>query len=264
MDYECHTLQLIRKHNSTNYESQREILAVVRFGRIPMPTSATRLTTLELFANTIERVAVAFANGVTAAVENAYNRQLRGFVNGAAETTVALANACYRAAVKLARHTARTLRRSGAVAGRCASWSRTLGLRFGSAFALPVALAWLACGELWRIAAEFRAYVARETAWFSPISSLLRAVLVLVACAGMTMSLLQIKPSTFGRKFVTTASVIGGNAFLFFVVIAWTLGTVGWLSDGPYRVGWVTLASTGVIACVLIAPRSRRRAIVVS
>lgn len=242
--------------------SYREILTIIRFDRIPKPSSVARLTSLELFAITIQRAAIAFANGVTAAVESAYNRQVRGFVNGLAKATVAVANTCYRALVKLSRHTARTVRRSGAVAARCASWSWALGSRFVTAFALPAALAWLICAELWWIAAEFQAYVAGEAPWFSPIVSLLRAILVAAAGAALSMIVLRIPPATFGRKFVTTASAIGGNAFLFFVVIAWTLGIVGWATDGPYRVGWVTLTSTGVIACVLIALRTRKRAVV--
>jgi hypothetical protein len=242
--------------------SYREVLASVRFDRIPMPPSGARLTALELFANTMQRAAIAFANGVTTAVESAYNRQVRGVINGLARAMVALANTCYRAVVKLARHTARTLRRSGVVAARCASWSWALGSRFTTAFALPIALAWLVCAELWWLAAEFQGYVAGEAPWFSPIVSLLRAILVAAAGAAMTMTLLRIPPVTFGRKFATTASAIGGNAFLFFVVIAWTLGIVGWATDGPYRVGWVTLTSTGVIACVLIALRTRKRAVV--
>ncbi len=239
-----------------------EILAIIRLERIHMPVSAKRLTSLELFANTIQRAAIAFANGVTSAVESAYNRQIRGFVNGLAKTIVVVANACYRGLVKLARHTARTLRRSGTVAARCASWAWALGSRFASAFAFPVALAWLLCAELWLIASEFQAYIAHETPWFTPMVSGLRVILVTAACAAMTMVVLRIPLSKFGRKFVTTASAIGGNAFLFFVVIAWTLGIVGWLSDGPFRVGWVTLVSTGVIACVLIALRTRRPAVI--
>ncbi len=242
--------------------SYHEVLASVRFDRIAMPPSGSRLTALELFANTMQRAAIAFANGVTTAVESAYNRQVRGVVNGLAKAAVAVVNTCYRALVKLARHTARTLRRSGTVAARCVSWSWKLGSRFTTAFALPVALAWLVCAELWWLAAEFQGYIAGEAPWFSPIGSLLRAILVAAAGASMTMTILRIPPSAFGRKFVTTASAIGGNAFLFFVVIAWTLGIVGWATDGPYRVGWVTLTSTGVIACVLIIMRTRKHAVV--
>jgi hypothetical protein len=237
-----------------------EVLGVARFDRLEKPLPLTNPTSLEALANTVERVAIAFANGVTTAIESAYNRHIRGLVNGLVKLVVAVINACVRGAVKLARHVGRTTARFFVVAKFCARQGFAVAKRFTTAFALPLSLTWLACAELWWLASEFRAYIAGEVPWHTPILSLLRIALILVILATMIALVLQIPFSAFRIKLEIAATTIGANAFLFFVLVAWTLGIVGWLTNGPYKVGWVTLTSTGLIVCVLVAIRLRRNA----
>lgn len=236
----------------------REILAVVRFERLEKPLPLANPTALEALANTVERVAIAFANGITTAIESTYNRQIRGLVNGLAKLIVAVINGFVRWAVNLARHVGRTTVRCFVVAKCCARWAFAVAMRFATAFALPINLAWLACAELWWFSAEFRGYVVGELPWHTPFVLVLRIGLILLILATMIALLLQMRPSVFRAKFETATTTIGPNVFLFFVVLAWTLGIVGWLTDGPYKVGWVTLTSTFLIVCVLVYIRLRR------
>lgn len=242
----------------------RELLLPVEFARLRVTPKGQSLTQLEQVAATIERVLVSFANGITAAVESAYNGPFRSLINGAGKMVIEWLNATYRWIVKVGRHIARTLERSAVVASRCARWAWALSRRFMTAFAGPVALTWLACAELWWIAEEVRGYVLHEKGWATPLVSLVRIVFVVIILSASAMLMLRVRAASFGGKLSAAAASLGGRAFLFFVLIAWSLGILGWLTGGPYRVGWVTLASTSVIVASLVVLRARRPVTVLS
>lgn len=236
----------------------RDVLGIATLGRIPSPVHNLAQTGLDRVISGLERVLISFANGLTAALEHAYNRQARVLVNGAARVAVAWANSICRWLVKTARHVVRTVRRFIVVALKCMRWSWTITQRFATAFAAPALLSWLACAELWWVAEEVRGYLLNERSWATPLLSLGRIIIVVMLLAGSTMLMLKVSPAAFANKLSAAASAIGGRAFLFFVFIAWALGVVGWATGGPFRVGWVTLASTSIIVAALFALRARR------
>lgn len=235
-----------------------EVLKPIRLGRIRTPDYARVTRGVERLAVTAERVLIGFANGITSAIEVAYNRQWCRLVNGLAEMLIKAANAIYKWFVKCARHVARVGERFYSVVIACAQWSWALAKRFAAAFVLPVVLAWLACAELWWIAAEVRRYVLHESSWATPLASLLRIIVVVLLLSASAKLMLQVPATAFGGKLAAAAGAVGGRAFLFFVFIAWTLGLLGWITNGPFRIGWLTLTSTGIVVVSLLALRARR------
>lgn len=241
----------------------REVLAPVRLGRFAVPDYTGVHGALQQLAASMERIAIRFANGLTSAVETAYNR-FRGLINGFVHTLIICGNAVYRWAVKTGRHIARVLERCLAVTLKCLDWCWILLRRFYKAFVLPVFLSWVACAELWWIAHEIRAYVLHETSWMTPLLTLMRIIITVVLLSMGAMFMLEVRFVPFGSKLSAAAGVVGGRAFLFFVFIAWTLGLFGWATDGPFRIGWLTLTSTGMVITALIALRARRAVAVAS
>jgi hypothetical protein len=236
----------------------REILGVVRFGRIPSYARASVNGELERLIVSLERLLIRFANSVTSAIETAYNSHIRAFVNRTAQLVVALVNALYRLLVKTGRHIARVAVRFAVLTLYCVRWSASLSRRFATAFLLPAMLAWIACTQLWSIACEIRGYILSDLSWATPVFSLLRIVLVLTLLAGSTAVMLEASPGKFASKLSAAGASLGGRAFLFFVFVAWSLGLLGWLTGGPFHVGWVTLVSTTMIIAALLALRARR------
>ena len=127
----------------------REIIRPILLQRLVMPDYTRTVGAYERIAATVERILIGFANGLTSAVEAAYNRQWRGLVNGFARTCIEVANCVYRWIVKTARHIARVGVRCIEVMTKCSQWCWILTRRFASAFIAPVFLAWIACAELW-------------------------------------------------------------------------------------------------------------------
>ena len=62
---------------------------------------------------------------------------------------------------------------------------------------------------------------------------------------------------SFFEKMLNALSIFGTSAFLFFVLSAWLFGIIGMLTDGPYRIGWVTISSTLVLVAVFFLAQRR-------
>jgi len=242
----------------------RKVLRPVRLSRIRTPDYSKVHGALERVAATMERIAIGFANGITGAIETAYNHQFCAIINGMVRAAVRVGNAMHRWLVKAARHIARVLERCFQLARKCGWWCWFVTKRFTAAFASTVILSWFACYELWWIAEEIRGYVLHERIWATPLLSLGRTALVILPLTVATMLMLQVSPGNAISKLAAASGAVGGRAFLFFVFIAWTLGLVGWATDGPFRIGWVTLTSTGIVVAALVALRARRPTAVVA
>lgn len=202
---------------------------------------------IDRFVAVLERMGLAFANAIVTALEGFYNRQIRGFVNGTVKTATALANAAYRGVVKTARHMHRTLDRFVVLARESAQWSWMCIRKYTLSFLAPAVLFWIAAGDAWAIGREVLGYVTGSVSVFTPLLTAPRAILLLAILAFAAGLLLQAPATAFATKVMTVVSAFSANAFLFFVALAWTLGVLGAMTDGPYRIGWVTLASTAIV-----------------
>jgi hypothetical protein len=242
----------------------QEIAHPVQFGRLRLPDYVEGDSAIDRFLTSFTRTWVRVVNGITAAAEGTFNQQLVPAINGAWRAVIAGANAAYRWTIKTGRHVVRALERFVNLSKQCAEWSWILSRRFAAAFILPIVLSWLACAELWWLSEQIRGYVLHQMPWSTPAMCLARIVFVAVLLPTSTMTMVQVPMGSFMSKLSAAGGVIGGRAFLFFVFICWTLGLWGWLTGGPFGIGWVTLMSTGLIVAALVALRIRRRVAVVS
>lgn len=232
-------------------------LKPVNLRRLTLPRRAPPRSYIDTMAATLERASIFFANGLIGAVEQTYNQQVRFIINGFWRVCVAIANAVYRTVVKLLLHVERTSRRWGLLAARSFGWSCVIAWRYTFRFILPITAGVVAAWQLWNTAGLLDAYIAREAAWYTPLGVLLRWAVVTSVLAVSTMLSVHVGVASALRKFAAAAIPLGSNGFFFFVLIAWTLGVIGTFTDGPYRIGWVTITSTIIIAGVLIQAYGR-------
>ncbi len=227
------------------------VLAAIRLPRLRAAPSRHIHDVIDRMVATLERVGISFANAVIASVERFHNRQLRGLVNGTIRIATALANATYRGTVKTARHVHRTLARFAVLASDCAQWGWVCASRYARSFLAPAVLFWIAAVFAWTIAQEVLGYVTHVVSAVTPLLTAFNAIFVIALLTCAAGFLVQAKAADFAAKVMSVVSAFSANAFLFFVALAWTLGVLGTITDGPYRIGWVTLTSTAIVVAIV-------------
>jgi hypothetical protein len=227
------------------------------FRRWPLASPPTSASWTERLAYLLWRLGVSFANGLIQGIENAYHSFAVRFVNTLAQTAVRIANSIRRAAISTALHTMRSLRRFMMLNRSCGQWAFRTFVRYIRVFVVPVTLCLTGATLPYAIGDDFAAYV-HGGSLLLPIVLLAKGVLVVALFTVGTGLLLRVDLRRYFEKVLNALSTFGTSAFLFFVLSAWLLGAVGMLTDGPYRIGWVTVASTLLLVTVFVLAQRRR------
>jgi formylglycine-generating enzyme required for sulfatase activity len=220
---------------------------------VTIQLSSTRFARL---MNALNPLAVALVNGIIRAVEDGCNNFVVRFVNDLADGTVRLLNATWRAVVKLARHTERSVRRLAHLNVVSGWWAWMAGKRYAEVFMVPPILWWLTAMLLYEMSHYFLRYI-HEGPVTLPLVMAAQGLLIMILLTVCCSLLLHVSISAFRAKVLNALVKFGPNAYLFFVLTAWLLGLAGVLTNGPYRIGWVTITSTLLLAVVVFATQWR-------
>jgi hypothetical protein len=218
----------------------------------PGPSSSWHLRITE----TMKSLAISSANNVLKLLATSYNYFVVGFIENLARNAVKIANSLRRFAIKTALHLRRCMHRCIQISKWSAQWAFHVGLRYGELFLIPP-ISMFACALLlYGVSEDFFGYVHQGSTWL-PVYLTLK-VLGATALFALALSLLlHLRFFTFFEKILNALSVFGTSAFLFFLLIAWGLGVVGMMTNGPYRIGWVTISSTLLLVSVFAVARRR-------
>lgn len=195
-------------------------------------------------------------NSILKAVENNYNNVLVPLTNNLVLRIVQLVNYVHRTFVMVARHLFRTMGRFAVLIMWATGWVLEAGSQYSWVFVLPPVLWWLSATVLYNISANFSHYVHQGPAYL-PLVMALEALAVIVLLSIIVDRLLRIGYFKFLGKVGFALSKHGFDAFLFFLATAWLLGFVGALTNGPYRIGWVTITSTVILIVGALVIRLR-------
>jgi hypothetical protein len=225
------------------------------FRRVPQASPLTSASWIARFGHVVKRAAVAAQNVAIEKLENACNHIVRR-LNNLWHTAVRIGNSVRRAVIKAKLHIIRSWRRFIVLNRWCAKWAWHIEIRYVKVFVIPLMLYLLGAICLYTMGELFFAYVHGGSALI-PVHLLFWGVVVIIFFTIGTALLFHISLFSFFEKMLNALSVFGTSAFLFFVLSAWSLGIIGMLTGGPYRIGWVTIMSTLVLVVVFF--RARRR-----
>lgn len=206
--------------------------------------------------NTFDRFALVSINGIIQALEDSYNNFVVRFFNNLARSVVLLANAMRRAIIKAVRHLIRTFLRLGHLNLKSIWWAWRVWRRYTGVFIGPPLLCWLSAILLYEISYDFLSYVHGGPI-ILPLNMFGLGLMVFILSAVACGLLLHVKLFTFGEKVLNASAKFGPSAYLFFLLIALSLGIIGMLTNGPYRIGWVTIVSTVLLAAVFLGSQRR-------
>lgn len=200
--------------------------------------------------NTLDRLAVTSSNVVIEAIENTSVFVVR-LVNQLTRNIVELANTFRRVILKTLHHLEVSGRRFGHLLAWSMIWSWETFKRYAEVFVLPPMLAWFSAITLYGLSDSLFQYihgglVILVLAMLS--QSLLLLVLLTCACG----LLFHVSFLTIVNKVLSALAVFGTTAYLNLLGIAWLLGILGLLTNGPYRIGWVTVISTVPLVYVFL------------
>ena len=233
----------------------RPIFQEQRFKQIPIPEKRVSKSWQVRFTNTLDRVFVISINKMVQAFEKAYNRLIVQFSNLLFRNTLQFANTIRRAGIKLVRHSVRTLHRFVVVNVWCVLWAWYTETRFFITYALPLLLSLIIATIMYSMASNFFHYVHQGPVLLALVFflELICVVLLLTIVCSLLMHV------NIFSKMLNALTVFGTDTFLFFLLTAWSLGILGMLTNGPYRVGPVTILST--IAVIVMFVLTRRRSV---
>ena len=187
------------------------------------------------------------------AFEKTYNRVIVITINVVFINIVKTSNAIRKALIKLVRHIIRTVLRFILILTWCASWARYVGNKFLLTYAIPIFLLMASMLSIFSIATDFYNYV-HQSEFIIAIWILLKSILLILLFTLITSLLIH---ANIFAKMVNALNVFGTSAFLFFLLAAWSFGIIGMLTNGPYRIGPVTIISTAILIILFIFVRIR-------
>jgi hypothetical protein len=240
----------------TDRWNYRSILHKQVFRRVPRVTPPTFTSWTTRLKGTLERIAVASANGIIEGIENAYNNFIVRFFNNLARAAIRIANSVRRVVIKTVLHIIRSLRRFIVLNKWCAKWAWHTGLRYAKVFIIPLMLFLVSAILVYSMGEDFFDYVHGGSA-ITPVILSAKGLAVIIAFTIGTGLLFLLNLLAFFEKMLNALSIFGTSAFLFFVLTAWLLGIIGMLTNGPYRIGWVTILSTLVLVAVFFLAQRR-------
>lgn len=227
------------------------------FERLPVVRRPTIMTWINRFSSTVQRIVTASANRLIDGIENAYNNFYVRFINNLAQTAIRIANTIRKVIIKTALHIARSLTRFWVLNRWCFTWSWHVMTQHVQVFVVPAMLCFICALLTLNIGADFFSYV-HGGIWYTPLVLLAKSIGLLMLFSIATGLLSHLNLFSFFEKVLNALSIFGTSAFLFFVLSAWLLGIAGMLTEGPYRVGWVTILST--LTLLLVFGIAQRRA----
>ncbi len=233
----------------------RPIFQEQRFKQIPIPEKRVSKSWKVRFTNILDRAFVISTNKMVQAFEKAYNWLIVHFSNLLFRNTLQFANTVRRTGIKLVRHLVRTLHRFIVINVWCVLWAWYTETRFFITYALPLLLSLIIATIMYSMASNFFHYVHQGPVLLALVFflQLIGVVLLLTIVCSLLMHV------NILSKMLDALTVFGPNAFLFFLLTAWSIGIFGMITDGPYKVGPVTIFSTIAVIVMFVLNRQRSK-----
>ena len=231
----------------------RPIIHEHKFKQIPIPEKLRSQSLPIKIGNILDRAIIISTNNMVKAFEKTYNRVIVITINVVFINIVKTSNAIRKALIKLVRHIIRTVLRFILILTWCASWARYVGNKFLLTYAIPIFLLMASMLSIFSIATDFYNYV-HQSEFIIAIWILLKSILLILLFTLITSLLIH---ANIFAKMVNALNVFGTSAFLFFLLAAWSFGIIGMLTNGPYRIGPVTIISTAILIILFIFVRIR-------
>jgi hypothetical protein len=207
---------------------------------------------------TIERVMINSANKMIESLANSYNSFVVRFINNLAKTILEIMNTIRRALIKIALHLSRSFQRFFHIVKWSVQWALHTAIRYSEIFLIPILFIYFGSFLLYGVSEDFFEYV-HSGLIFLPVIILIKIISVIIMFSIASSLLLHLRFFNFFEKVLNALSIFGTSAFLFFILISWGFGAVGSLTDGPYRIGWVTISSTLLPIVVFLISRRQEK-----
>ena len=207
--------------------------------------------------NALNRAGFAALDRLILTVDKAYNYLLVRFVNGLIQSIIRTANTVRRVVIKSVLHLMRVVRRILYTNKWVVKWLLDVGRSYAKVFVVFPLLVWFGATLLFLACTQFYEYIHGGPLYL-PFTIFLLGAAVLAIMPMAVKQLLQVSMADFGEKALNATAIFGLYSFLTVLVTSWLLGVAGTvLSQGPYRLGWVTITSTVILIAVIVIAQRR-------
>jgi hypothetical protein len=240
----------------------KPILKPIEFDRVERRKIDQKNPWLKRLSDSIDRFRVVSVNTMIEAVEGGYNNFVVRFINNFARSLIRLANLARRTLIVIARHMARTIKRFWNINKWALRWTWRIVRSYTRVFVAPPLLFWFGAVELYILSINVLSYV-HGGSFLLPlvitVNGLLVFLLMTLAASFLLAqrrtkkegSVMDYNIFTLVEKVLAAVPFFGTWGYILFLILAWGLGIYGVLTEGPYRIGWVTITATIILAAVI-------------